>query len=444
MEMDMEKLQVIQDMAKNVSAVATDQFADAQTATADFIEYDKLRSMNEQEATATNQQRKETLREKVISMMSLDQVSAQKLAMLGYQEELSAVQAQQAALQTDAERSGLDKVAKDFTGKKRSAAKQKIAKTQKLRRSIMQRQADERLGQDERSYAIAENDTEQLEQGKNSGAMLQRFCNKCLIGSEENRRREFPIRKYVGCNTEEVSIPTENGTLKGVLHKPRSRATGKVVVFFSGNTASTLSQSEIPAKTHLTNGASVLCMDYRGFGKSISTDKQGKPDEKLVEDGMYKDSMAMYNYAKENLAKSPSDIILHGYSLGGSMASRVAAQVSLDNAHKQKDTKVKESERLGGLILQSPINSAYDAARLTISTHEKFRDNKTNWSVNALAKLLEHSSGKFNTEAHMQTVAKYDPNIPVLFLSGSSKMHDDDEDELVEGDFLSLEHTKVD
>ncbi len=64
-------------------------------------------------------------------------------------------------------------------------------------------------------------------------------------------------------------------------------------------------------------GLDTFIFDYRGYGEST-----GKPSEK----GTYLDSEAAYDYLINERGVSSSEIILFGQSLGGAVASRLAAE----------------------------------------------------------------------------------------------------------------------
>ena len=63
-----------------------------------------------------------------------------------------------------------------------------------------------------------------------------------------------------------------------------------------------------------------MTFNYRGFGKS-----EGEASEK----GLYKDGEAAYQYLV-NETQSPKDIVVYGYSLGGGVASDIAARHQVD------------------------------------------------------------------------------------------------------------------
>jgi fermentation-respiration switch protein FrsA (DUF1100 family) len=82
--------------------------------------------------------------------------------------------------------------------------------------------------------------------------------------------------------------------------------------------------------------ASVLIIDYRGYGKS-----EGRP----YETGLYRDAMAAYTWWREK-SDGTGKLVLIGESLGGAVAVNLASRVAVD-----------------GLVLQSTFTSAWDMAK---------------------------------------------------------------------------------
>ncbi len=206
------------------------------------------------------------------------------------------------------------------------------------------------------------------------------------------------------------------GHLHGYMFEPTNKSNGKVVLVYSG--------SGSPAGVYINNiagayrdaGCRVVVMDYRGFGKSKTEDQDGNEiDFQLGERSMYQDGEAMLAYVQKNLGYSNSNIILHGYSLGGAVASKVAANMAERNAVKRKDGKLaKEKDRLGGLVLHSAMGSNYK----TSSDYYKSKGASTIKAAGAgfLSWLL---AGSYNTISHMKRLHKYDPKLPVHLVSGS-------------------------
>ncbi len=107
---------------------------------------------------------------------------------------------------------------------------------------------------------------------------------------------------------------------------------------------------------YLKKGATVVGVDYKGFGESGEAVSGGK----IRQSGIYSDAQKIYDYVNQKLNIQSSDIILHGYSLGGAAAAHVAANVS------------SKKDELGGLILQSSIKNTGNAAYELLKTESPF------------------------------------------------------------------------
>ena len=108
-----------------------------------------------------------------------------------------------------------------------------------------------------------------------------------------------------------------------------------VVLFTHGNAGNISHRLHI---LELLNrlGAGVLILSYRGYGLS-----EGSPDEA----GTYSDAQAAYQHLTTTLGIAPQRIVLFGRSLGGGIASWLAA-----------------NEDCGGLVLESTFTSIPDMA----------------------------------------------------------------------------------
>ncbi|MGE5192107.1 MAG: alpha/beta hydrolase [Deltaproteobacteria bacterium] len=98
----------------------------------------------------------------------------------------------------------------------------------------------------------------------------------------------------------------------------RELAAGRpLALFFSGNGGNRAYRiHEAGILTHA--GADVFLFDYRGYG-----DNPGEPSE----EALAADARAVWRYATQERAVSPQRIILYGESLGGAVATRLAAEV---------------------------------------------------------------------------------------------------------------------
>lgn len=148
----------------------------------------------------------------------------------------------------------------------------------------------------------------------------------------------------------DVSIVTSDGlTLKGWHVAARSRAEDnppaaaprRLTIYFQGNAAHRGRRSkQFGMLSDL--GSDVLIVDYRGYGEN-----PGSPSEQ----GLMLDARAVWTYAVETLKFAPSEIVLFGESLGGGVATGLAAELC------------EHGTIPGGLILRATFTSLVDAGR---------------------------------------------------------------------------------
>ena len=134
---------------------------------------------------------------------------------------------------------------------------------------------------------------------------------------------------------EDVALVTKDGVKLHAWHfkaDPSSPRSGIVWLVLHGN-GGNLSLRGPMFQTLLSLGVNVLALDYRGYGRS-----EGSPDE----EGTYRDAEAAMDWLKSR-GYPPEKIVVHGESLGGGVASYVAA-----------------SQEIGGLVIQSSFTSVPD------------------------------------------------------------------------------------
>lgn len=127
----------------------------------------------------------------------------------------------------------------------------------------------------------------------------------------------------IGLDFEEAWLTTRDGVRIHGWYLPApiaASATGamgleRVVLFCHGN-AGNISHRLDSLKIFHDLGLSVFIFDYRGFGQS-----QGKPSEQ----GTYLDAAAAWDYLVETRGFTPDKVVIFGRSLGGAVASHVAA-----------------------------------------------------------------------------------------------------------------------
>lgn len=231
------------------------------------------------------------------------------------------------------------------------------------------------------------------------------------------KKKQKEFAEVSGTRPEATEVRTQQGMLRGATYTPpgyENKQPQKVVLFFSGSGGPSEEQSANAIGTHLQNGAKVVCLNYRGYGKSETLDAKGKKKgTSLSEESLYDDGMAMYEYATKpkkdgGLGYAPEDVVLHGYSMGGAVASRVAAEVGQMNMARAiaKGEPVEESEKLGGLIMQSPMPSMKQAATL---------------ESGSFAGVMASSSGGYNSIENTNLARQYDPDLPIHVIGGAKE-----------------------
>ena len=137
----------------------------------------------------------------------------------------------------------------------------------------------------------------------------------------QDRLVYFPTRELeatpraLGLGYEDVRLTAEDGVrLHGwFIAAPVARAT---VLFFHGNGGNISHRLERVAIFRQL-GLNAFLLDYRGYGRS-----GGRPSE----EGTYRDARAAWNYLTETRGLAAAGIILYGESLGGAVATHLAAE----------------------------------------------------------------------------------------------------------------------
>ena len=141
-----------------------------------------------------------------------------------------------------------------------------------------------------------------------------------------------------GYEFEDVYLQTSDGIQLHGWFIPTPGA-GKTLLFFHGN-AGNISHRRESIEIFLRLNLNVFIIDYRGYGRS-----QGKPNEK----GTYADGDAAWDYLVNTRKVKPDDIVIFGRSLGGAVATHLAA-----------------SSKPAALIVESAFSSARDMANIVL------------------------------------------------------------------------------
>ena len=321
-------------------------------------------------------------------------------------------------LRRDAAQSGIKKVFTDLGSRKRSAKKELRSIAQdKLRTEGKKPIADEKTALKEISAG----------RSRRKWRLMQPLMNRFGLGSYQKRHNpDVSFPKPDNCTCESITAKTPNGTLDGMVYHPNApkMEDGKVVIFFSGSGIPAGGTCEPAVKKYLDANATVVSMDYRGFGKSKTLNKNGKKTgTPLCEKTIYEDGKEMLKYVIEKMGVKPENIILHGYSMGGAVASKVAADFYQEQQKKAlEEGRLLKEQKLGGLVLQSPIESMYDTAKGKVG------------GLHLAGMLGWSGAGGYNTRSHMQRLHKLDPDLPVHYVSGKK----------ITGDLFDIDATKID
>jgi len=128
---------------------------------------------------------------------------------------------------------------------------------------------------------------------------------------------------------------------------------GKTILFLSGSGGGAEDYSRESAIYYCKNGANLLAVNYRGFGRSTTTDVKGVKRKmghnELTDTMLYEDSRAMFDWLTRAGVEA-NQVIVHGYSLGGAMAANLVSALA--------DGGI----RVAGLVFHSAIDSARKVA----------------------------------------------------------------------------------
>jgi uncharacterized protein len=138
----------------------------------------------------------------------------------------------------------------------------------------------------------------------------------------------------IGLDFEDLRIATADGEELHAWFIPAREERG-VLLFFHGNAGNISHRLESLRIFHGLS-LSVLILDYRGYGQST-----GSP----TEEGTYEDARAAWRYLVEDRGVSGEQIVVFGRSLGGAVATWLAAE-----------------HRARGLIVESAFRSVPDVA----------------------------------------------------------------------------------
>ncbi|HGS4631666.1 TPA: MARTX multifunctional-autoprocessing repeats-in-toxin holotoxin RtxA [Vibrio cholerae] len=223
---------------------------------------------------------------------------------------------------------------------------------------------------------------------KESLSPLTRFLNNELYGDKEARRKIGEITQTLldhaveKGESQKITLQGEAGRLTGYYHQgtapsegETSSPSGKVVLFLHGSGSSAEEQASAIRNHYQKQGIDMLAINLRGYGES-----DGGPSEK----GLYQDARTMFNYLVNDKGIDPSNIIIHGYSMGGPIAADLARYAA------------QNGQAVSGLLLDRPMPSMTKA----ITAHEVANPAGI---VGAIAKAV---NGQFSVEKNLEGLPK--------------------------------------
>ncbi|EGR8988551.1 RTX toxin [Vibrio vulnificus] len=241
---------------------------------------------------------------------------------------------------------------------------------------------------------------------KESLSPLTRFLNNELYGEKDVRRKIGDITQTLldhaveNGESQKVTLKGEAGRLTGYYHQgaassedETSATSGKVVLFLHGSGSSAEEQASAIRNHYQKQGIDMLAVNLRGYGES-----DGGPSEK----GLYQDARTMFSYLVNDKGIDPSNIIIHGYSMGGPIAADLARYAA------------QNGQAVSGLLLDRPMPSMTKA----ITAHEVANPAGT---VGAIAKAV---NGQFSVEKNLKGLPK---ETPILLLTDNEGLGEEGE-----------------
>lgn len=162
--------------------------------------------------------------------------------------------------------------------------------------------------------------------------------NQDRLMEMQNRGESTPVRLNANGRALQGNFVTAKGhNLKEKDFKPD--LSRPVVLLLTGSGGSAEDQGLDVASMYSEGGASVLSVNYGGYGSS--------PDCEVSEQSLNQDAQAMLEHLVA-LGYDPDKIVIHGYSLGGAVAGQLAG------AYEQQGVRFR------GLVQDRPMTSTYD------------------------------------------------------------------------------------
>ena len=247
------------------------------------------------------------------------------------------------------------------------------------------------------------------------GAFAANKAANMTFGERAERQQAGKNLTLINCSAAKFNIDpaniNETGTWKIQGHKYtpnkiRGAGQNKVIILFSGTGGRNVDQLAPLADYYAGQGSIVYGADYLGYGDSKHDVNKDKADNSMLsESGLYKDAYRIYQYVLKDAVVTPDKVVLHGYSLGGSVAANLAKRLA------------KQGARLGGLVLHSSIDTAYTQAHQNLGG--------LGYLIGPIAGMgTKMAAGDFDTKTALKKLSVYDADLPLHLMSGSKSRGD--------------------
>ena len=171
--------------------------------------------------------------------------------------------------------------------------------------------------------------------------------------------------------------------IQGNIYRP-ANPNGKHVILYSGSGSPNQEQTYGDVQTYLNQGYTVHAYDYGGFGASQA--RNGKFSERTIQ----QDSLAMLHHVRNTEQIENSDIVLHGFSMGGPIAAMVARNAMIQSA--QPGGTILDQDKFSSLVLESSMRNTTNSVQ--------------NFGYPAIAGLIGSTQGEFDAIATLTELSR--------------------------------------
>lgn len=149
------------------------------------------------------------------------------------------------------------------------------------------------------------------------GILLYAFQERLIFLPDTPGRELRATPADAGLRYEDVTLTTADGERLHGWFVPAEDDAAPVLLHFHGNAGNIGDRVGLLQLFHEL-GLTTFIVDYRGYGQSTG---------RASEQGTYRDATAAWRHLVDERGIDPARILLHGQSLGGAVAARLATEV---------------------------------------------------------------------------------------------------------------------